>query len=101
MGVTARGRWLFGVSSREVSSPHPRMGGWEIPPPGGGRAAPIVRGSSFLPPYAGGGGAAPRGGRHPPLAVWAVTAYGRVARGGSSARVRMYVGTSHIASTQS
>ena len=59
MGVNTRGRWLFGVSSREVSGPHPRMGGWEIPPPPGGRAAPIVCRSSFLPPYAGGGGAAP------------------------------------------
>ena len=67
MGVSARGRRLFGVSSREVSSPHPRMGGWEIPPPRGGRAAPIVRRSSFLPPYAGGGGAAPPWGAAPAI----------------------------------
>ena len=152
MGVTARGRWLFGVSSREVSSPHPRMGGWEIPPPReGGRHQSCV-GHRSSPPMRGEEAPPPRGGRHPPLAVWApvillvrvvwhsyqvvrrvgggrgpwgcgaratalgvvvgcaqhvqaecyrgsgaVTAYGRVARGGSSARVRMYVGTSHIA----
>ena len=71
MGVTARGRWLFGVSSREVSSPHPRMGGWEIPPPrGGGRHQSCV-GHRSSPPMRGEEAPPPRGGQHPPLTAWA------------------------------